>query len=179
VSGVRLFVAVELPGDVRAAVADWARDAVGDDPALRLTRDEALHATLAFLGHRPPEEVDAVADAVREAAGEGVAMRLGDAAWFDPRRPRVLTVLLRDEEGALATLHGALWSRLEVLGHERERRRFRPHVTVARVRHGYAPRGLELPQPPRRAFTAEALTLFRSHIGGGPARYEALERVPL
>ena len=50
--------------------------------------------------------------------------------------------------------------------------------TVARVRRGKRP-GRSLPDPPRATFAAEAVTLFRSHLGGGPARYEALERVPL
>ena len=35
----------------------------------------------------------------------------------------------------------------------------------------------ELPPSPADAFQVEAVTLFRSHLGGGrPARYEALER---
>ena len=137
-SGVRLFVALELPAEVRAGLARWAAGAGGGDPALRLAREEALHVTLAFLGHRPVEEVDALAQAVRETAADvdaPLALALGEAAWFDPRRPRVLTVLLRDPSGAVAALYDALWTRLERLGHERERRRFRPHATVARVKH--------------------------------------------
>jgi RNA 2',3'-cyclic 3'-phosphodiesterase len=183
VSGVRLFVAVELPADVRRELGRWAQAAVGDDPALRLAREDALHVTLAFLGHRPSEEIDALAVAVRESAATvpaaGVPLALGEAAWFDPRRPRVLTVLLEDPAAALAPLHDGLWSRLEALGHERERRRFRPHVTVARVRHGAKPRRLDVQTAPRLSCPAVAMTLFRSHLGGGPARYEELERVAL
>jgi RNA 2',3'-cyclic 3'-phosphodiesterase len=183
VSDVRLFVAVELPADVRHELGRWAQAAVGDDPALRLAREDALHVTLAFLGHRPSEEIDALALAVRESAAAvpvgGVPLALGEAAWFDPRRPRVLTALLQDPSAALAALHEPLWSRLEALGHERERRRFRPHVTVARVRHGAKPRHLDVPNVPQRSFAAVGLTLFRSRLGGGPARYEALESVAL
>ena len=61
----------------------------------------------------------------------------------------------------------------------KNRRRFRPHVTVARVRHGAAPRRRGLPDTPEATFDGEALTLYRSWLGGGPARYEALERVAL
>ena len=57
-------------------------------------------------------------------------------------------------------------------------RPFRPHVTVARVRRGPRP-SRDLPDPPRATFAGEAVTLFRSHLGRGPARYEALERVEL
>jgi 2'-5' RNA ligase len=176
----RLFVALELPGDIRARLARWAAGAGGDDPALRLAREEALHVTLAFLGHRPADEVDGLARAVREVAAgvEGpLALTLGDAAWFDPRRPRVLTVLLRDDGGGLAALYDELWTRLERLGHERERRRFRAHATVARVKHRARPARMELPPVEHTAFAAGDLTLFRSHLGGGrPSVYEALER---
>jgi hypothetical protein len=47
------------------------------------------------------------------------------------------------------------------------------------VRHGAAPRRGGLPDPPRASFAGEAVVLFRSYLGGGPARYEALERAAL
>lgn len=182
---VRLFVALEMPDAIRAGLARWARDAVGGDTALRVIAVESMHLTLGFLGHRPAEDVEplaaAVAGAVADAARGPVSLRVGGALWLAPRRPHVLTVAVDDPDSAAAALHDALWERLEGLGFERERRAFRPHVTVARVRHGARVRPRELPAPPGSAFTAPALTLFRSHLGGGrrPARYEALERALL
>jgi RNA 2',3'-cyclic 3'-phosphodiesterase len=178
---VRLFVALEVPDRVRARLARWARDAVGGDAALRLVAADSMHLTLAFLGHRPADEVEPLGAAVAGAGGAAVAgpvrLRVGEALWLAPRRPHVLTVAVDDPESAAAALYDALWERLEALGHEREKRAFRPHVTVARVRHGARVRPRELPAPPGASFTAPALTLFRSHLGGGrPARYEALVR---
>lgn len=177
---MRLFVALELPGDVREALAAWTRAAAAGDPALRSVSAEALHVTLAFLGERDAEEVPRLSEAVRGAPGPGCdevgALSTGGVVWLAPRRPHVLTVAVEDGDGALERLHGAVWERLEALGHQRERRAWRPHVTVARVRHGARPARLELPEPPRLHFAGDALTLFCSHHGGGPARYEALER---
>jgi 2'-5' RNA ligase len=60
--------------------------------------------------------------------------------------------------------------------------RFRPHLTLARsrVRRG-APLGswLATLDAPSGALTVSGLTLFRSHLGRGPARYEVLARLPL
>lgn len=177
---VRLFVALEVPDAVRDRLARWARDAVGADAALRLVAAESMHLTLAFLGHRPSEEVEPIGAAAAAAAATApgpAALGVGEALWLAPRRPHVLTVAIDDPGSVAAALYDALWERLEQLGHEREKRAFRPHVTIARVRHGARVRPRELPAPPRAAFTSPALTLFRSHLGGGrPARYEVLAR---
>jgi hypothetical protein len=48
------------------------------------------------------------------------------------------------------------------------------------VRREWRPRVDDLPDAPQATFTAAAVVLFRSHLGGrGPPRYEALERVAL
>lgn len=181
----RLFAALELPGEVRTALAAFGRAAADGDHALRAVRGDALHVTLLFLGHRPLDEIEPAAEAV-ERASTGVAaplLELGDPLWLSPRRPHVLTVELADPSGALASLQSAVAVELvEALGIVPERRRFLAHVTVARVKHGAVPRRGGLPQPSwpgTGAFPGEAVTLFRSHLGGGPARYEPLLRVPL
>jgi 2'-5' RNA ligase len=175
----RLFVALELPAAVRADLAAFGHAAAGADDALRPVSGDALHATLAFLGHRDPDDVPLAATAVRDVPSAASPLALGDPLWLAPRRPHVLTVALDDLDGALAELRARLVDRLaRALDWEAERRPFRPHVTVARVRRGKRPHR-SLPDPPRATFAAEAVTLFRSHLGGGPARYEALERVEL
>jgi 2'-5' RNA ligase len=176
----RLFVALELPAGVRAQLAAFGHAAAQRDPALRAVAQDALHLTMAFLGHRPEEEIDPARAAVRAVAGAAPALALGEPLWLSPRRPQVLTVALQDGEGRLAALRTDVVDRLAAaLGWEPERRPFRPHVTVARVRRGARPGTDELPDAPRAGFPGDALVLYRSHLGGGPARYEALERVEL
>jgi RNA 2',3'-cyclic 3'-phosphodiesterase len=176
----RLFAALELPAPVRAALGEFGRTAAADDFALRAVRDDALHVTLAFLGHRALDDIEPACEAVRSAAAPVPSLALGDALWLAPRRPHVLTVELADAEGALHALQERVVEALvDAIGYEPERRRFRPHVTVARVRRGAAPRRSGLPDAPRASCAGEAVVLFRSWLGGGPARYEALERVAL
>jgi 2'-5' RNA ligase len=177
----RLFCALELPAGVRADLAGFGRAAAERDQALRAVGVDALHLTLAFLGHRALDEVDPARAAVRAVHSGALPLALGDVLWLAPRRPHVLTVALEDADGALAALQAQVVLRLaEALPWEPEKRAFRPHVTVARVRRGWRPRLRDLPDAPRAAFVAEAVVLFRSHLGGrAPARYEALERVSL
>jgi 2'-5' RNA ligase len=175
-----MFAALDLPEPVRDALAEFGRAAAADDFALRPVRDDALHVTLAFLGHRPLDDIDPARKAVRSVAAPVPELALGDALWLAPRRPHVLTVEVADPQGALIELQGRVVDALVgAVGYEPDRRRFRPHVTVARVRHGARPRRGALPEMPEASFAGQALTLYRSYLGGGPARYEALERVDL
>jgi 2'-5' RNA ligase len=177
----RLFAALEVPASVRCELAAFGRAAASHDGALRPVRADALHLTLAFLGHRALDEVDPAREALRGVRSAAPSLTLGEPLWLAPRRPHVLTVALQDAGGVLAALRAQVVARLAAaLPWEPETRPFRPHVTVARVRHGWRPRLGSLPDGPRATFAAEAVVLFRSHLGGGgPARYEALERVEL
>jgi 2'-5' RNA ligase len=81
----------------------------------------------------------------------------------------------------LAALQATVVERLaDALPWEPEARPFRAHITVARVRREWRPRIDDLPEAPQATFTADAVVLMRSHLGGrGPSRYEPLERVQL
>ena len=175
---MRLFVALELPADVRAALAAWA--AAAAPAAVRRVPADNMHVTLAFLGSRSPDDAAAVASLLSGLARPLGALRSAGALWLPPRRPGVLTVALHAGE-ALAQLRAELVAALAAaVGFEAERRPFRPHVTVGRV-----PRDVridtrsELEPPPQLSFEAPALTLYRSHTARGGARYEPLAHAAL
>jgi 2'-5' RNA ligase len=176
---VRLFAALDLPPSVRHELATWARSAVGSDDRLRLVAQESLHVTLVFLGERPDAQAaaNALVAALQPAPGPP-PLRVDGLLWLSPRRPHVLTVGVEDPSGGLARIHGAvLEAMVREAGHEAGERAFRPHVTVARVRGRIRP--FELPAPPALDFHPPAVTLYRSHLGSGPASYEAVASVPL
>jgi 2'-5' RNA ligase len=175
----RLFVALELPGEARDGLVAWRGEALNGLDGLRLTASDHLHVTLCFLGWQPVGEIAAIAGECRLASAAagwaGAELQLGPAVWLPPRRPRVLAVDLLEPEGAIGRLQAQLASRLEPGGwYTPEKRAFRAHVTVARVRKGARAPRRELAAPPRLRFPAAGLTLFRSHLSSGGARYEAL-----
>ena len=176
---MRLFVALDLPADVRANLAAWADEAA--PAAVRRVAAENLHVTLAFLGSRDADAAGMVGELLPRVARPLGVQRTAGALWLPPRRPGVLTVALAAAD-ALVALQGDVVAALErAIGFEPERRAFRPHVTVGRV-----PRGTRIDtrrelrvKAPELTFRAPALTLYRSQTGRGGARYEALERVGL
>lgn len=179
----RLFVALDLPDHVRAAVVGWQADELGGMTALRLVRPEALHVTLCFLGWRAVEEAEAIGEATLAAATAAVPdLSLGEAVWLPRRRPRVLALEVGDPSGACTSLQSTLAGALiEGAFYERESRPFFPHVTVARVRGGtpHGPGRENLAPPPALTFSGAAVTLYRSRPTSGGATYEPLARAPL
>ena len=179
---VRLFLALDLPPDVRKELARWRDSVVGRSDGLRPVADEALHVTLVFLGRRPAGEVERIwAIAGRSLAGlPAPELSATGFKLVPPRRSRVLAVDLDDEAGRAGAVHEALAGALEAEGlYERERRPFWPHATVARVRPRAKVRGLQAPPPPTDPFVARTVTLYRSDLHPTGAHYVALERLSL
>ncbi|TML05678.1 MAG: RNA 2',3'-cyclic phosphodiesterase [Actinobacteria bacterium] len=175
---MRLFVALDLPLAVRTSLGAWAAQAVGRDDRLRLIDERSLHLTLVFLGERP--DAGAATTALDAALDSPPAppLTVDSPLWLAPRRPHVLTVSLADPSGGLARIQAdVLDAMVRDAGHEGERRSFRPHITVARVRGRLRP--FELPAPPSMEFHPPSVTLYRSVLASGPASYEAMASVAL
>ena len=183
-AALRLFVALELPEDVRAALARFRADATGSaagGSVWRPVSDESLHLTLAFLGWHEEPAADRAGRVVREAgAGEGAGaarggrprLALADALLLPPGRPRVIGAAVDDLDGTLAALQGAVAERLVGEGlYEPEARPFRPHVTVARLRRGAsAHRGRGRSRDEVHGGGGSALGRGRRGGGGPPER---------
>lgn len=178
----RLFVALDLPGEFRAALVDWRERALGARDDLRPVAPEALHVTLAFLGARPVEEVEAIGGLVERAVAGLAPVRLAvrDVVPVPARRPRLFAVDLEDVGGRATALQAALSLALAEAGVYRpEARPFWPHITFARVRRGQRPRGLGAPLPAFAPVRAGQVTLYRSRLHPHGARYEAVASVDL
>jgi 2'-5' RNA ligase len=177
----RLFVALELPEEVRAELARWRTRPLRGVSGLHAIAPEDLHATMCFLGWRPTEQIGAISNACSVLAAQSAPqLRLGEAIWLPPRRPRVLAVELQDPLGALARAQAALAEVLEAGGwYEPEERPYLGHVTTARVLRGtrIPPRPLTAPSP--LAFSGHSAVLYRSRLSRAGARYEPLTTVEL
>ncbi len=181
---LRLFVAVPLPPAALEACRSLI-EPVQAHPVhgIRWVRTENLHITLRFLGATGVDAVPAIGDAVRAAATGRHAFDvvLGGAGAF-PAAGRARTLWIGITEGAdrLADLAAALDGRLAGLGWPGGRP-FRPHLTVARTDAAPRAEGRAAGEAIASAaadrsigFRADRLTLFRSHLGAGPPRYEPL-----
>lgn len=198
-ASARLFVAVDPPEDVCHSLASWARTAVREarshprslagPAAIRLLDVELLHVTLCFLGERPVEQIEQIGAELSACERPAARLSVGAPLWLPPRRPRALAVELHDEDGTLAQIQAELVARLQGAAQDEphpaarattrgtsaaHRHRFRPHVTLARMRTGSAPRARTLPPTPALSFVPAELVLYRSWLSPQGASYEAL-----
>jgi RNA 2',3'-cyclic 3'-phosphodiesterase len=169
---LRLFLALRLPDHALGEIEAWQQSEL---QGVRIVPREQLHVTLAFLGQRPAEELGAIAGALRDAAARAREIRLTPARYRETRGVGML--VLDDAGGHAVALANDLHARLEGLGvYERERRRWLPHLTVARWRE---PPGLQPAPPPGRTFVPSDAAAYVSRLQPGGASYAVLKSVAL
>jgi 2'-5' RNA ligase len=179
---LRLFVAADVPEGHRADVAEWVATWRDERWGGRWLPPASQHVTLKFLGTTARERLEEAADAVATVARahERAEVALDGLGGFPSlRRTRVLWLGVEDPSELLTRLAGALDDALAPLGSTAEKRRFTPHLTLARFP---APRRLEtIPEqaPALAPFEVSEAVLYRSHLHPRGACYEPLASFPL
>jgi 2'-5' RNA ligase len=172
---IRLFCALRLPPETVDGLVDWQRRVFGGAHDVRVLSAAHLHITLAFLGHRPVDEVEPILGALRETAAGAEPPHLSVRRYRETRSVGMLA--LDDEGGRAQALARDLQGRLEALGvYEPERREWLPHVTVLRFRT--RPR-LHPPLPEPAPFSPSDAALYHSLLRSGGAQYEVMESFAL
>jgi 2'-5' RNA ligase len=190
-SALRLFVACELPSEMKERLAQLQDTLRAQGaPSVRWVRPEGIHLTLKFLGEVPREKVPAVRGALAPIV-EGIpplSLSLGEVGTFGGRRGvRVLWVDIEGNLKYLTRLQERVESALEPQGFPPEGRPFSPHLTLARVpdsvSSGERRRLKELADsvrvPSAPPVTIREVSLMRSILGPGAAVYERVAAFPL
>jgi 2'-5' RNA ligase len=184
---------VPVADDVRAAVGELMARVAGASIEERASgqprwvRVEGLHLTLRFLGATldecQPEVIAAIGAAAGGVAPFAIALN-GGGAFPNAYQPRVLWIGINDGADELAGLARRLNDELRILGWPSDDRPFQGHLTLARTdgvagADEYARRLMEAASDVRLTWQADRLVLYKSLLGRGPARYEALAEAPL
>jgi 2'-5' RNA ligase len=180
----RGFIAVDIPRS--AALDQLAADLRKASPSLKVVATDQLHLTVKFLGDTDEGMIPEIVAAIREATSGDRPFEIrvrGTGAFPSLSRMNVVWVGVEGAE-PLAKIAEALEISLESLGFPRERRSWKAHVTLARVKGS---RDLE---PVRGILESHATDLFgtstvdvvhlkKSVLTPQGARYTIVESVGL
>lgn len=178
----RLFIGVPLAEGARWTIDEHLRRTMPGGIPGRPVPAANWHLTLRFLGTTRADQLAAIVQHLRTAelgaafdAGFG-----GLGAFSRPRSARVLWMGLTEGVDRLQALARIAEDAARAAGFAAEEKSFKPHLTISRIQ---PPRNvtaeIERVPPLDLRMRVEEVVIFRSHLGGGPARYEVIERFGL
>jgi len=178
---VRAFFAVDLSDAARGCCADLAGklEAAPDGEGVRWVRPESLHVTVRFLGNVETESVPQLAEYVGDELQDQkpFRLRLGALAAFpSPRRPRVIALSLEPEE-PLRELAERVERGVVATGLAPEKRAFRAHLTLGRLRNRRFPSLEAASGDEAEPFPVRDVVLYQSDLERTGPRYTPLERL--
>jgi RNA 2',3'-cyclic 3'-phosphodiesterase len=177
---IRAFLALEIPDDVLTKIISIRDEWLGGSENIRWEPKEKLHLTLKFLGNTKEELLEKYSDTIERIVlnydcldlsfSEFGVFRMGD-------EPKILWMGLRENE-KLIKIVNEIESSFTEYGFEKEKRKFRSHITLLRFR-GYedSKKILSLIQVnlPEIKFIANKITFFESKLLQSGSVYKSLK----
>jgi RNA 2',3'-cyclic 3'-phosphodiesterase len=184
---IRSFIAIDLPDATRQGLAAVQEQLRQSRAGVRWVKPSSIHLTLKFLGNIHPAQVEDIARAVAQEVRDQPPITLGAAglgAFPSRRKPRVLWIGMEGEVQRLTRIQSRVENALQLLGFAREKRAFRPHLTIGRVKDRRRLQSLidamaELKIPEFDSFDVTEIILYKSDLRPTGAIYTKLHRMPL
>ena len=184
---IRSFIAIELPDGIQSGLENTQQELKSMRLRARWVKPRNIHLTLKFLGDIDPSDIDNIAGAMDDAVREFApfTLKVGGIGFFPGiKRPRVVWVGLGGDSQILFDLQRKLEDRLAAVGFPKEKRAFKAHLTLGRIRDAVHPdiAGRAIQQFARSAgqhFTADRIILFKSDLKPTGAEYSKLKETKL
>ena len=174
----RLFIGVPLTEDVRRAIEKSLPGSLPGKPV----PPENWHFTLRFLGSTEPDVRDRIIERLESAAcGGSFRIRFNELGAFpSSRRARILWIGIDEGAERMIQLAAIAEGVARSVGFAAETKPFRPHLTLSRIDPPVSVSTLVGSKPRFGAtMTVDSIVVYRSQLGRGPARYEAVSVIVL
>jgi 2'-5' RNA ligase len=182
---MRLFVALDLEPSILSSLQALMNELKSTGADVRWVRPEGMHLTLKFIGEVAEEMPPRIEEALRRVtSAEPARLSFRGLGYFpNPRRPSVFWVGVDASEN-LPPVAAEIEAALEPLGIRREKRDYRPHLTLGRFKGSQGLSRLQekirsLPTTEFGEQEARAFFLYQSRLSPRGAQYTKLAEFPL
>ncbi len=184
---IRTFIAIKIPSQLEAAFEELIQSMQHIPNKVKWVKPASIHLTLKFLGEITQKDVQRVLDRTERAVANISSFTLKTSqrgAFPSLKRPRVFWVGLTERNGEqLIGLQKNIESELETEGFPKEKREFKPHLTVGRVK---SPKNIEevskqfmAYQFPEIEFAVNEVVVMKSELTRQGAIYTMQKSFPL
>jgi 2'-5' RNA ligase len=176
---MRIFIAVDLSTDIRKALSEVQRELRPVTDTARWVAAESIHITLKFIGEAPDKRVEDIHGALAGLNWKPFTITVRNVGFFPgTRSPRVFWAGM--EAPTMEGLAEELDARMERIGFEKERRAFRPHITLARARENRMDSSLVTASEKYQnhefgSFLVDRVFLFQSTLKPSGAVYDKIK----
>lgn len=176
---LRLFIGLPIP----ETLVDRLTLLQGGIPGARWVPEANFHLTLRFLGEVEPPVGEDIVHALDRIQADPVALALDGVGTFGTQRSPALLFANVPRTDALVALNRKVERAMGQLGLAADRRKFHPHITLARLKNPDRHRlqrflddhgGLFAPPVP-----VDRFRLYRSHLHGQGSVYQPVADYPL
>lgn len=179
---VRAFIAIELKFETIAFIQKFQDELKSYGLKAKWITPKNIHLTLKFLGDINSEDVKKAGDALISATGENPAILLrakGIGVFPGIKRPRILWAGITGQTKKLLNLQKILDDKLQNFGFPKEKRPFKGHLTIARIKKKIDAKRLigamkEFSGFESNPFMVDEVVLFQSELKPSGAVYTKL-----
>lgn len=181
----RLFIAIDIPGDIKDNIYKFINGLLGEDKHIKIVAAPNIHITLKFLGDTNINKIMKIKEVLRNTASEFKKFRYEISrrinAFPDTGNARVIFLETGRGSDKISKIYKRLEDNLGRIKIKREKRKFFPHITVARAKIKKDIRDLTANNKKNINENADCLriTLFESKLKPWGAEYIILDNFSL
>jgi len=164
---MRVFIALELPAVIKEAATAVQRELMKSEAHVGWVRADGMHLTLKFLGEVSESQLSEIEKTLETVAGGTGSVKFtvrGLGVFPNPKNPRVVWLGIQPEDDRLSRLQERIDRALAPLGFPSEKRDFRPHLTLGRVKSSRGLDDLMKAMAGHHHFSAGECTLGELHL---------------
>lgn len=181
----RIFAAIDISIQARTQISDYIETLRSEFSDLYTGggKFDKLHITMKFFGDVEEQKIPSLSKSFEKIAGQFASfnLKISKTGFFpSPRNARILWLGIEDKKENLKKLNSVLESECEKLGFKREKRDFKPHLTIARLREPHKSSKLAEKHLTCKfesaEFTAGKIAIYESRLFASGSVYSVLSK---